>query len=122
MMPAPLSCTSSLWINHQAPGNHNVTAMWGAFFPETMEFCPFVFGRHLQLEDIALFYFKYPALASWDMAGSGVELDWAITNVPVGHWSILTVWGTRQGHILKGEGGKSVFQKAQCERPDPWLW
>ena len=81
MMPAPLSRTSS----HQAPGNHNVTTMWGAFFPETMKFCPIVFGRHLQLQDIALFYWKYSALASWDMAGRAVELDWAITDVPVGH-------------------------------------
>lgn len=87
-----------------------------------MKFCPFVFGRHLQLEDITLFYFKYSELASQDMAGRGVELDWAITNVPVGHWNILTMWGTKQGHILKGEEGKNVFRKDQHEHANPWHW
>lgn len=122
MMPAPLSCTSSLWINHQAPGNRSVTTMWGAFFPETMKVCPIVFGRHLQLEDIALFYWKYSALASWDMAGRGIELDWAITDVPVGHWDILAVWDTQQEHVVKNEEGKSTFHKALYKCSDPWLW
>ena len=115
MMPAPLSCTSSQWINHQAPGNHNVTTMWGAFFPETMEFCPIVFGRHLQLQDIALFYWKYSALASWDMAGRAVELDWAITDVPVGHWDILSG---------AGRGGGSHFERWRRHKciSQSWVW
>lgn len=111
MMPAPFSCTSSQWINHQAPGNHNVTTMWGAFFPETMKFCPIVFGRHLQLQDIALFYWKYSALASWDMARRAVELDWAITDVPVGHWDILS-WAGRGGgaHFERWRRRKCISQ------------
>lgn len=55
------------------------------------------------------------------MAGRGVEPDWAITNVPVGHGDILTVWGAQQGHSLKGEEGWSVFYKAQWECADPLL-
>lgn len=91
------------------PRNHNVTTMRGAFFPETMSFCLIVFGRHSELRDIARRYCKYSALASWDVAGRGVELDWAITNVPVGRGGILTVWGAQQGHGLKGEEGGSVL-------------
>lgn len=62
-----------------------------------MRFCPIVFGRHLQLGDMAL--------APGDVAGRAVELDWAITKVPVGHDDILKVWGAQQGPDLKGEEG-----------------
>lgn len=50
------------------------------------------------------------------MAGRGVELGWAIANVPVGRRDTLTVWGARQGHGLKGEEGRSVSHQAQGER------
>lgn len=52
------------------------------------------------------------------MAGRGVKLDWAITKIPLGRWDILPVWGMQEGHSLKGEGGRSVLGKAQCECAD----
>jgi hypothetical protein len=83
-IPAPVSCASFLRIKHQAPQPQCDHCVRFLLFQNNVVLST-VFERHLQLEDMALLYWTYSALASWDTAGRSIELNWETTDVPVGH-------------------------------------